>query len=97
MQKNMYSMISFLLIFKNHQSVMYVLWNHLYKSTQADVGMIYFGGGNGRRDWVEFSFIGDDLFLKKTDLKQIWQTVVGVLVTNFSAYYVCRTSECFSK
>lgn len=27
--------------------------------------MIYFWGGNGRRDWMEFSFIGDGLFFKK--------------------------------
>lgn len=64
MQKNMCSLIPFLLISKNHQSAVYVLRNHSYiKSTQASVGMIYFWGGNGRRDWVEFSFIGDGLFI----------------------------------
>lgn len=69
--KDRCSMIPFLLIVKNHQSVMYILWNHSYiERTQAHVGR--YASREELEEEVEWSLVLLVMtYFCKRDLKQI--------------------------
>lgn len=88
-----------ILILKNHQLVNICsvgsLMHQKHTSTSRNAILL---GRKRKKRLEEFNFICDDWFFKKrfeTNMGNCSVPVVGVWVTDFSAYYVCRTLECF--